>query len=105
MGGDVHRTIEPPIWCGRSIEQRLDHAEAFMGRYGHLTSGVPVNIYAIAKHESLIDFPQYTRTLAGEVEFVTIADPAEFGLRNVEGALLTGERHIVTDRARAYFET
>lgn len=83
----------------------LDHAEGFMARYGHLTSGVPVNIYAIAQHESLIDFPQYTRTLAGEVEFVTIADPAEFGLRNVEGALLTGERHIVTDRARAYFES
>jgi hypothetical protein len=35
---------------------------------------------------------------------VTIADPTEFGLSNVEGAVLTGERHILTDRAREFFE-
>jgi hypothetical protein len=81
-----------------------EHSEAFMRRYGVLTAGVPVNIYAIARDRSLVDFDQYVRTLQGEVEFVRIADPAEFGLRNVEGAVLTGERHIVTDRARAYFE-
>lgn len=82
----------------------LEHSEAFMARYGQLTAGVPVNIYAIAKDRSLVDFDQYVRTLQGEVEFVRIADPSEFGLQNVEGAVLTGERHIVTDRARAYFE-
>lgn len=82
----------------------LEHSEAFMARYGHLTAGVPVNIYAIAQYRSLVDFEQYVRTLSGEVEFVRIARPEEFGLRNVEGALLTGERHILTDRARAYFE-
>lgn len=82
----------------------LDHAEAFMARYGHLTMGVPVNIYAIAADRSQVDFAQYVQTLRGEVEFVTIARPEEFGLRNVEGAVLTGERHILTDRARAYFE-
>jgi hypothetical protein len=27
----------------------------------------------------------------------------EFGLRNVEGAILTGERHILVDMARDYF--
>lgn len=81
-----------------------DHSEAFMAAYGHLTHGVPVNIYAIAKDRSLVDFEQYRRTLLGEVEFVTIHDPAEYGLRNVEGALLTGERHILTNRARAHFE-
>lgn len=82
----------------------LEHSEAFMARYGHLTAGVPVNIYAIAANHSLVDFDQYVRTLSGEVEFVRIADPAELGLRNVEGALLTGERHIVTRRAREHFE-
>lgn len=82
----------------------LEHSEAFMARYGHLTAGVPVNIYAIAKDRSLVDFDQYVRTLQGEVEFVRITRPEEFGLRNVEGAVLTGERHIVTDKARAYFE-
>lgn len=81
-----------------------EHSEAFMARYGDLTAGVPVNIYAVARDRSLVDFDQYVRTLQGEVEFVRIARPEEFGLRNVEGAVLTGERHIVTERARAYFE-
>lgn len=82
----------------------LEHVEVFMARYGFLTRGVPVNVYAIAADESLVDFEQYTRTLRGEIEFLTIHEPAEYGLRNVEGAILVGERHIVTDDARAYFE-
>lgn len=82
-----------------------EHSAAFMARYGHLTKGVPINIYAIAAGTSLIDFDQYQRTLAHEVEFVTIAEPQEFGLANVEGAVLTGERHILTQASRAYFET
>lgn len=81
-----------------------EHYAAFMGRYGHLTSGVAVNIYAIAAHDSLVDFGTYQQVLRGDVEFITIERPEEFGLRNVEGALLTGERHVVTDHARAHFE-
>ena len=81
-----------------------EHSEAFMAEYGHLTHGVPVNIYAIAKDHSMVDFAQYRQTLLGEVEFVTIHDPSEYGLRNIEGALLTGERHILTNRAKAHFE-
>jgi hypothetical protein len=81
-----------------------EHSEAFMARYGQLTAGVPVNVYAIAADRSFIDFDQYVSTLQREVQFVTIARPEEFGLRNVEGAVLTGERHILTERARAYFE-
>ena len=81
-----------------------DHHKEFMEQYGFLTRAVPVNIYAIAEGNSLVDFAQYLRTLAGEIEFLTILDPAEFGLRNVEGAIMVGERHIVTDEARAYFE-
>ncbi len=81
-----------------------EHSEAFMAEYGHLTHGVPINIYAIAADHSMVDFDQYRQTLLGEVEFVTIAKPEEYGLRNVEGALLTGERHILTNKAKAYFE-
>ena len=81
-----------------------EHSDAFMARYGFLTKGVPVNLYAIAADRSLVDFEQYVQTLAGEVEFIKVHDPAEFGLRNVEGALLTGERHIVTDKAKEHFE-
>lgn len=82
----------------------LDHTDAFMARYGFLTRGVPVNIYAIAQGRSLVDYEQYVDTLRGEVDFVEIHAPSEYGLQNVEGALLTGERHIVTDHAREYFE-
>lgn len=81
-----------------------EHVEAFMAEYGFLTRGVAVNLYAIAEHESLVDFDQYVRTLRGEIEFLTVHDPREYGLRNVEGAVIVGERHIVTDEARAYFE-
>lgn len=81
-----------------------DHAEAFMARYGDLTRTVPVNLYAVAAEDSLVDFGTYRQVFAGEVEFVTVERPGEFGLVNVEGALLTGERHIVIDQARDYFE-
>lgn len=81
-----------------------DHHAAFMRNYGELTHGVPVNIYAIAAHDSLVDFGNYVQTLRNEIEFVTVQKPEEFGLRNVEGAILTGERHVITDKARAFFE-
>lgn len=80
-----------------------DHHSAFMQRYGQLTRAVPVNIYAIADQESLVDFGTYRQVLKGEIEYITIEKPEEFGLQNVEGALLTGERHIVIDEARKHF--
>lgn len=81
------------------------HTAAFMERYGHLTRGVPVNLYAVAEEHSLVDFDQYRATLRGEFEFIEVHDPAEFGLEGVEGAILTPERHILVDASRAHFET
>lgn len=78
--------------------------EAFMECYGFLTRTVPINIYAIAEHRSLVDYGTYLQVLRQEVQFVECERPAEFGLENVEGAVLTGERHIVIAQARAYFE-
>lgn len=80
------------------------HRKDFMERYGFLTRQVPVNIYAIAQDESLVDFGTYQKILREEIEYITLDDPEEFGLRNVEGAILTGERHIVISEARHYFE-
>lgn len=79
------------------------HVERFMLVYGHLTRGVPFNVYAIARDKSLVDFGNYCQSLENEVEFVKIDDPTEYGLRNVEGALLTGERHTIIRRAREFF--
>lgn len=80
-----------------------DHYRRFMQRYGHLTRGVPINIYAIARDHSLVDFENYCQSLKGEVEFIRVENPSEMGLRNVEGALLTGERHTVVRLAREWF--
>lgn len=80
------------------------HTKEFLRAYGFLTRGVPINLYAIAKDHSLVDFQQYTATLRDEFEFITVHDPWEFGLQNVEGAILTGERHILAEKARAHFE-
>lgn len=81
-----------------------EHHTAFMGRYGFLTRCVPVNLYAVAQDESLVDFGTYCQILRGEIEYITVHDPAEHGLVNVEGAILTGERHIVIREARQFFE-
>lgn len=79
------------------------HYAEFMENYGEFTHGVACNVYAIAEHDSLLDFGTYKQVLGSEIEFVTVARPAELGLRNVEGAILTGERHVHVDRIRDYF--
>jgi len=58
----------------------------------------------VAADDSLVDFGTYCQVLRGEIEFITVHDPRELGLRNVEGAILTGERHILIREARDFFE-
>lgn len=90
----------------RSLEtRRLSQANyhRFMKTYGFLTRGVPVNIYAVAQGDSLVDFGNFVKVLRDEVPFVPVERPAEFGLQNVEGAVLTGERHILVNKAREWF--
>ena len=82
----------------------LEHQREFMAAYWFLTRAVPINIYAIAAERSLVDFAQYVATLKGEIEYLTLPDPAEFGLRNVEGAIQVSERHILTDAAAVWFK-
>lgn len=79
------------------------HNEQFMREYGNFTRGIPVNIYAVAKNESMVDYANYCQSLHSEVESVEIPLPEEFGLQNVEGAMLTGERHILISEARRFF--
>jgi hypothetical protein len=76
----------------------------FMHAYGSLTRTIPVNVYAIAQDYSQVDWGNYKHSLRGEVDFVELEEPGELGLQNVEGAMLTGERHIVIRAARAFFE-
>lgn len=90
----------------RSYTTRLacrQHRQRFMQQYGHLTRQVPINVYAVARDDSLVDYANFCQSLATEVEYITIDRPEEFGLSNVEGAVLTGERHIVINKARQHF--
>jgi len=73
-----------------------------MSVYGMFTNCVPINLYCIAAHDSLVDFGTYCHILRENVEFIRVV-PREFGLENVEGAILTGERHILVDKLRDYF--
>lgn len=77
-------------------------AAEFMRVYGDFTRTVPINIYAVAARESLVDFGTYKQVLA-DVDWIDAERPAELGLQNVEGALLTGERHIDIGMLRAHF--
>lgn len=81
-----------------------DTHREFMAVYGSLTRTVPVNVYAIAADRSQVDWGNYKQSLRGEVDFVELERPEELGLQNIEGAVLTGERHIVIRAARAFFE-
>jgi hypothetical protein len=87
---------------GATMRACLEHQDEFLKRFGFLTRAIPVNLYAIADRDSLVDFEQYRRAFEGRVQFVDV-EASAYGLRNVEGALLTGERHIVIDNARAFF--
>lgn len=81
-----------------------EHQTQFMSEYGDLTRAVPINIYAVANDHSMVDFGTYHLVLKNQIEMLTIQNPSEFGLRNVEGAVMTGERHIVIEKAKQFFE-
>lgn len=79
------------------------HIPEFESVYGRFMRPIKTNIYAIAADHSLVDYTQYVDTLRNEIELLEI-DPSLYGLQNVEGAILTKEKHIVTDEVKAYFE-
>jgi hypothetical protein len=81
-----------------------EHYTEFMAAYGEFTHGVAVNVYAVAEHDSLVDFGTYCQVLRDEIEFITVDRPEELGLQNVEGAILTGERHVLADKLAAHFQ-
>lgn len=106
-GGNPARLHLGPHYPRSKLTRALcqEHHAKFMNHYGFLTRSVPVNLYAVADADSWVDFGTYVQVLRGEIEFVTVERPAEFGLTSIEGAILTGERHIIIDNARRYFET
>jgi hypothetical protein len=87
---------------GLTMAACQEHQAEFMQRYGFMTRGVPINLYAVADRDSLVDYRQFVAAFSGKVQFIEV-NPREHGLENVEGAILTGERHIVISQAREWF--
>lgn len=79
------------------------HAASFMAHYRRFTRGIRTNIYAVAAEDSLMDFGAYLDGPGSELLHAIIPDPARMGLQNVEGAVLTDERHIVISDVRTFF--
>lgn len=105
-GGNPARLHIGPHYPRSQLTRRAcqEHHLMFMHHYGHLTRGVRNNVYAVDANDSLVDFGTYVQVLKGEIEFIISEDPkADLELHNVEGAILTGERHIVIEQARNYF--
>lgn len=80
-----------------------EHQANFLHEYGQFTRAIRTNIYAIADRDSYLDFGTYCQILQGELEFIKIFDTDEYGLNLIEGALLTGERHIQVDKVVQHF--
>lgn len=99
--GRLHQGFHyPRSWQTREASRA--HAAVFMQKYGHLTRAVPLNIYAVAEADSTVDFGAYLEAVSG-LPHIVAHDPSDFGLMNVEGAVLTAERHIIIDYARSQF--
>jgi hypothetical protein len=97
IGAHYPRSFDTRAACQR-------HTAEFMSEYGFLTRGVAVNIYAVADKDSLVDYRQFVASLRGEFQFIEIYDPGEYGLHDVEGAIIVPERHILADESRKFFE-
>lgn len=87
--------------CAATRRAAIEGFGRFMAAYGHLTSAVPINIYGVARDLSLIDFETFQRII--EAPFLTV-DPVDYGLANMQGAMLTGERLIDCGMAAKHFE-
>ncbi len=82
--------------------QSFEFAQTFMREYPSLSEPVEDNIYAVCSKESLIDWETY-RTIMGNGPYWEQRNPADYGLKNVDGCLACDERVILTDKAREQF--
>lgn len=75
----------------------------FVAAYPTLSGPVRDNLYAVCQRQSLLDFETYRYVMRASALDFTHVHPADYGVRNVEGALLCGERHLKIAEARRLF--
>jgi len=88
----------------RTRVQSRDGFARFIERYGHLSSEVKDNFYAVPKYDSAIDFQTYKSIMTSSgVDFIEISREKS-NLENVEGVINTYERVLMLENARVHFE-
>ena len=88
----------------RTRVQSRDGYMRFIERYPTLSDAIEHNLYAVPNQDSLIDFLTYRLIMTSSgVEF-SEAKPDRYHLTNCSGVLLTEERVMRTDKARALFK-
>lgn len=83
-------------------ESCTENQDNFLRSYGFLANEVKTNLYAVSEFGSLLDFGAYKKCIQKTTAWEE-ANPSYYGLRNVEGAVLVQERHIVIEKAREFF--
>ena len=84
-------------------KQSIDGFERFMEYYPDFSSEVGNNVYAVALHDSIIDFETYLQVLDGSGLDYEIRKESEYGLQNVGGVITCHERLIETTKAHQHF--
>ena len=82
--------------------QSRDGFMRFVERYLPLTRSVENNIYAVARDESLVDYPTYKLIMSASGLSFTEIEAPDF-LKNTEGVIITRERVLLLNDVRNYF--
>jgi hypothetical protein len=85
--------------------QSRDGFGRFQERYPELSREVPENVYAVPRAESLIDFQTYRLIMTSSGIDYLEAARCSVPLQGIDGLLLTKERVLLLERARAYFKS
>lgn len=72
--------------------------ESFINDYGFLVKDVKKNVYCVPKNKSLIDFETY-KIIFNDFEYIEIKN----SFQNLEGCILTKEKHIDFISAQKFF--
>ena len=98
----LHLGFHYPRHHGTRVQSR-DGFMRFMERYPQLSREIPENIYAVPRAESLIDFATYRLIMTSTgIEFRE-QNETSIPIREIAGAMLTGERVLLIEQARRFF--
>lgn len=101
----IHRGYHYPR-SGATRTACIEHLAEFEDAYRTLIRYPPLNFYAVAAYDSLVDFATY-KLVCGETpglkDTLTANSCAALGIQNIEGALRVTEGHVLIGPVRAYF--